>query len=303
VASRQGRLIEHIINKVNQSTVFSKMLAKLIQPLKIFNTIKIVLPKRKTYICGSNQIISTMKKILYPILSAFLGMSTLTLNAQESGVRFELLSEPGVAQNGNTITESSTASNVVVNMKLINVSGAAMDLKWERVVLNMSNPSYTDQLCDNFYCYPTSDAGAFWLLGNTVNLAADAVTDFKPELVTGSHGGGSARMMYYVRNAANERIDSVEVIFTSTASIKNEADLSSSKVYPNPSNGQISIKDAPVNADLEITDMVGKVIFRTKLTGTNQSFDLSSNPDGVYFYTIKSADGSKSITKRLVLRK
>lgn len=244
-----------------------------------------------------------MKKIFYPLFSAILSLSAIPLHAQNSGVRFELISEPGVAQNGTTITQSATTANVIVNMKLINVSGSDMNLKWERVVLNMSNPNFTDQLCDNFYCYPTSDAGTFWLLDNTVTLAADAVTDFKPELVTGSQGGGSARMMYYVRNAANERIDSVEVIFSSTASLKNEADLSNAKVYPNPSNGQISIKDAPVNSDLEITDMIGKVIYRTKLTGTNQSFDLSSNPDGVYFYTIKSADGSKSITKRLVLRK
>jgi len=247
--------------------------------------------------------IMTMKKIFYPLLSAIIGLSAFAPHAQESGVRFELLSEPGVAQNGNTITESSTSSNVVVNMKLMNVSGEVMQLKWERVVLNMSNPSFTDQLCDNDYCYPTSDAGAFWLLGNTVTMAADAVTDFKPELVTGNHGGGSARMMYYVRNAANERIDSVEVVFTSTASLKNEADLSSAKVYPNPSSGQISIKDAPVGSEIEITDMIGKVILKTKLTGANQSIDLSSNPDGVYFYTIKSGDGAKSITKRLVLRK
>lgn len=244
-----------------------------------------------------------MKKILYSLITVSYALFAAVTHAQDSGVRFELLSEPGVAQNGSTLNISNTGTNVVVNMKLTNVSGESMQLKWERVILNISNANYTDQLCDNWYCYPTSDAGNYWLLGNTVNLAAGATTDFKPELVTGSHGGGNARMMYYVRNAQNERIDSVEVVFTSTASLKNEIDLSNTKVYPNPSNGQITIKDAPVGSELEITDMVGKVIFKSKLVGANQSFDLSSNPDGVYFYTIKSSEGNKSITKKLVLRR
>lgn len=243
-----------------------------------------------------------MKKFLYSILFLSTVAANL-LNAQSSGVRFELISEPGVAQNGNTITVSSTSSNVVVNMFLKNVSGSDLQLKWERVVLQKSNENFTDQLCDNWYCYPTSDAGAFWLLENTVSLAADAITDFKPELLTGQHGGGSARIMYYVRNAQNERIDSVEVVFTSTASLKNESDISGAKVYPNPSSGQIYIKDAPVGSEIEITDMVGKVVLKVRLSGANQSIDLSANPDGVYFYTIKSSDGSKSITKRLILRR
>jgi hypothetical protein len=243
-----------------------------------------------------------MKKIinLMPFLCVYI--STF-LGAQSSGVRFELVSEPGIAQNGNTIYTSSTSANVAVNMFLKNISGSNLQLKWERVVLQKSNENFSDQLCDNWYCYPTSDYGAYWLLDNTVNLAAGATTDFKPELLTGQHGGGSARIKYYVRNAQNERIDSVEVVFTSTASVKNELDISIAKIYPNPSSGQIFVKDAPVGSELEISDIVGKVVLKTRVSGVNQSIDLSANPDGVYFYTIKSADGSKSITKRLILRR
>jgi hypothetical protein len=45
------------------------------------------------------------------------------------------------------------------------------------------------------------------------------------------------------------------------------------------------------------------VVFKAKLNGTTQNFDLSKNPDGIYFYTIRAADGQSVITKRIVLRK
>lgn len=242
-----------------------------------------------------------MKTIYITLISIILGFSMSGLIAQDSGVRLELLSEPGVAQNGTTITASSTSSNVVVNMILRNVSGAAIDLRWERVIIDKSNELFSDQFCDNWYCYPTGDAGDFWLLENTVTLEADAITDFKPELLTGSNGGGSARIMYYVRNDQNQRIDSVEVVFTSTASLSPEGDISAAHVFPNPSNGEILIKDAPLGSEIEVIDMLGKVVMRKKLTSPHQFIDLSANPDGFYFYTIKSSDGLKSVSKKLVI--
>ena len=242
-----------------------------------------------------------MKTIYITLITFILGLSMSVLIAQDSGVRLELLSEPGVAQNGTTIIASSTSPNVVVNMILRNVSGAAKELRWERVIIDKSNELFSDQFCDNWYCYPTGDAGNFWLLENTVTLEADAITDFKPELLTGTHGGGSARIMYYVRNAQNQRIDSVEVVFTSTASITPIADISNVRVFPNPSNGEVMIKDAPIGSELEVIDMLGKVVMRKKLTSPHQFIDLSVNPDGFYFYTIKSPDGQQSVSKKLVI--
>lgn len=229
--------------------------------------------------------------------------TTLIVFAQTSGVRFELVSEPGVEKNGETITLSNTSEGVELYMNLLNVSGEDIDLKWERVRVSMSNSAITDQLCDNWQCYDPSNAGDYWMLDGTVNVEADGQTVFQPKMITPNGTGGGATFMYYVRNAANERIDSITVVFTSTASIKNEIGVSNSKVYPNPSYGQITVKDAPAGSDIEITDMVGKVVFRSKLNGTTQSFDLSKNPEGVYFYTIRSADGQSTVTKRLVIRK
>lgn len=228
---------------------------------------------------------------------------TFSIFAQESGLRIELASEPGVAKNGEIIYASGTQSNIVVNMYIKNISGADMDVKWERIILSSSNENANDQLCDDEQCYPTGILGPNWLLNLPVTIAADGQSDFKPELILPSGQSGTAEFMYYIRNTNDVRIDSVKIIFTSTASILNEPTVSGAKVYPNPSTGLIYVKNAPLNSTIEVTDMLGKVILKKSLNTTIQSFNLSSQPDGVYFYTIKSADGVSTSTKRLVLRK
>jgi hypothetical protein len=244
-----------------------------------------------------------MKRTSTLVTSFVAVFASIAVLAQTSGVRFELVSEPGVAKNGQTVTISNTTDNVELYMNLVNISGSAMDLKWERVRVSMSNSGITDQLCDDWQCYFPSNAGDFWILGSPVTIAAGGQSVFQPKITIPDGGSGNATFTYYVRNAQNERIDSLTVVFTATASIKNEIGVSNSKVYPNPSNGQITVKDAPIGAEIEVTDMVGNLVFKSKLNSAMQSFDLSKNPDGVYFYTIRSADGQSVITKRLVIRK
>jgi hypothetical protein len=245
-----------------------------------------------------------MKQTYFNFLlaTALLTLSTL-LSAQSSGLRFEMASEPGIAKNGQTITLSLTSEGVELFMNLVNISDDDMDVQWERVRISRSNTSITDQLCDNLLCHDLANAGDFWLMPGVFNLPAGGQTLFQPKMITPTGTGGNATMTYYVRNMDNDRIDSITVVFTSTASIKNESGVTNSKVYPNPSTGVITVKDVPAGAEIEVTDMVGKLVFKSKLSGATQHFDLSKNPDGVYFYTIRAADGQSVITKRLVLRK
>jgi len=231
---------------------------------------------------------------------------TFSTFAQNSGLRIELATEPGVAKNGETIYASSSQSNIVVNMYVKNISEADMQVKWERVILSSSNENANDQLCDDEQCYPTGMLGPNWILNLPVTIVANGQSDFKPELILPAGQSGTAEFMYYMNienNGVNERIDSVKVVFTSTASTFNEPTVSGAKVYPNPSTGQINVKNAPAGSTIEITDMLGKVVLKKALSTSVQSFNLSNQPDGVYFYTIKSADGVSSSTKRIVLRR
>ncbi len=244
-----------------------------------------------------------MKKLYYLSLSMLsLGYATLSV-AQSSGVRFEAVNEPGVEKNGQTIYANGTAEQVGLYLIMKNVSGQTQEYKWERVRESLSNPNASDELCDNWQCYTPSIAGDDWVLGNFISLNANQQTAFEPKLTFPEGSGGNATFHYYVLNSNDQRIDSLTIVFSSTLSVPNNmSSVHDVKVFPNPSSGLITVKDAPVGSTVEITDMVGKMVYRTKINGANQTLDLSANPDGVYFYTVKPADGGKSITKKLVLR-
>jgi hypothetical protein len=245
-----------------------------------------------------------MKKYTNFLASLFATFTLTAALAQASGIRFELVNTPGVEQNGVTLYAADGTESPGLYLTARNVSGTSQEYKWERVRMSLSNPAAEDQLCDNWQCYTLHFLGDNWILGNPISLANDASTIFEPKIMFPEGTTGTATYRYYVRDSNDERIDSITVVFTSTLSIEEDKiSVSDSKVYPNPSTGIITVKDAPAGSDIEITDMVGKVVFKAKLNGTTQNFDLSKNPDGIYFYTIRAADGQSVITKRIVLRK
>jgi hypothetical protein len=93
-----------------------------------------------------------------------------------------------------------------------------------------------------------------------------------------------------------------------TAVNVDEIDVESQfEVYPNPSNGQFLI-DLELaersDAELIIYDLSGREIQRKQLSEIREasvSFDLSSEPNGVYYCTLSSND--TRITKKIVLNK
>jgi hypothetical protein len=80
----------------------------------------------------------------------------------------------------------------------------------------------------------------------------------------------------------------------------NPADLFS--IYPNPSNGSITITHG-ISQDAQpaviVSDVVGKSVLTAALNSNTQKIDISALPQGIYFATIISKDG-KSKTMKIV---
>ncbi len=72
-------------------------------------------------------------------------------------------------------------------------------------------------------------------------------------------------------------------------------------IHPNPSEGIISIDGAEPDNDIIITDVLGQIIFQTKITDSRNSIDLTDQLNGVYFVKILSANGL--ITKKIIINK
>jgi len=59
-------------------------------------------------------------------------------------------------------------------------------------------------------------------------------------------------------------------------------------IYPNPNNGNFTISNHLnlSNNELQIIDVLGRVVYKTTLSGDNNSIDVSYLSDGVYFYQL-----------------
>jgi hypothetical protein len=86
-----------------------------------------------------------------------------------------------------------------------------------------------------------------------------------------------------------------------------ENSMADFRIYPNPGNGNFTIisPKGTENANLEanICDMSGRIILTRNLQGQAEyHFDLSSEPEGIYFIRINSNDGilSENYVTKLV---
>lgn len=72
-------------------------------------------------------------------------------------------------------------------------------------------------------------------------------------------------------------------------------------MYPNPANQQISLNNVPINADVAIHDLSGRLLFTTQTNATSHTVDVSSLPNGAYLLRIRHQN-SVSAKKFVVSR-
>lgn len=74
-------------------------------------------------------------------------------------------------------------------------------------------------------------------------------------------------------------------------------------IYPNPSNGKFTVEQANENSEmsLEVYNAVGEKIFQSEIHDRKSEVDLSDQPNGIYFVTIKTAQ--ETFTQKIVIQK
>ncbi|HRD39000.1 MAG TPA: T9SS type A sorting domain-containing protein, partial [Bacteroidia bacterium] len=80
--------------------------------------------------------------------------------------------------------------------------------------------------------------------------------------------------------------------------INNIAANNSFNVFPNPNNGKFMI-ELPADAQVEITNTLGEVVFSQLMKKGNQNINLASSSKGIYF--IKVGINGKSTTNKIIV--
>ena len=121
----------------------------------------------------------------------------------------------------------------------------------------------------------------------SVTLDGAAFTAFDP----------ITRTLNLAANQGGKFCVTYETIHTSPTAVQT-ATNTKIKVYPNPTNGPISIEGLENATNVSVVDLTGKVLLEQQVSGkTTSNLDIQALNQGVYFVVINQSSGVKVIRK------
>jgi len=70
-------------------------------------------------------------------------------------------------------------------------------------------------------------------------------------------------------------------------------------IYPNPSNGMFMLNSKITNGEISICNILGEIVFSSKINSAETTIDLSDAAVGVYFVSVKTEKGS--FTEKIII--
>jgi hypothetical protein len=201
--------------------------------------------------------------------------------------------------NGEEVTISGGQSTIYTSFYVVNESSESTFI-WRRDILSISSPGFEDQLCDDQICYTTS--GISWICPGPLTIAANDSSLFQPKLLTNGNAG-TAHIRYYVLDQNENKLDSIDVVFSSSASLSS-SDVSEVNMFPNPAENSLTLENlSSSDKAIVIFDALGKEVLSKGIKSSSQSLSLSALRSGIYFVKIETSNGQLSEPKKLIVRK
>jgi hypothetical protein len=237
-----------------------------------------------------------MKRIL---LLTFSVLFTSVLVAQSVRISWE--EDYSMPYNGEEVTVTGDNATMYTNFHVVN-EGMEATFIWRRDLLSVTSQGFDDQLCDDQICYNTS--GNPWICPGPLTIAQNDSSLFQPKLLNNGFAG-TAHIRYFVLDENENKLDSVDVIFTSTVSLASESNALEVKVFPNPAQNYLMIsgEDLTKGSKALIVDALGKNVKTFQLNSKNNKLDISALKSGVYFVNVLNSQGVRSKQMKLIVQK
>ncbi len=175
---------------------------------------------------------------------------------------------------------------------------------------------YDNTSVDKLEVMISTDCGASWTsiynkAGTTFTTAPNVTTAFTPsasqwkkESVPLSTYAGQPEIMLSFNSTSdfgnNFYIDNINL--SNPLSIKENSGSVNIEVFPNPSNGEITIKAGERIKEIQVVNVIGSQILNLKPQNENTlALDLSAQAEGAYFIKIKTDSGFS--TKKIIIQK
>ena len=204
--------------------------------------------------------------------------------------------------NGVHSVTVNTGGELVVDLEVKNNSGSTKSWDITRYRLN-DVTGWEDFMCWG-QCFtaggmstnPWTNPATY-----TQTLEDKSVGLLNAHIVPDNANPGTVTYRYYVTTTAGEYVDSVDIEVNYVLGLNDLSNDLSLVVAPNPATDQITVKaNGTANATLQIVDVLGNIVL-TEEMGSVKTVNVSDFRSGVYFVTV-SSEGSKSITKKIIIR-
>jgi Secretion system C-terminal sorting domain len=229
-----------------------------------------------------------MKQIFLTL--AFFSLLVFQGNTQNLKVKFDTMSgEFNLSQN-----TSMDLSNYIINK-----GNSAITLRWTRNIVQVT-PGWTTNFCDLNLCYlPSASSKVFELLPADTGLlkpvflanGIEGCIIYRIDLTSETPNVTYQKsLLFYGRSSNGCQV-------TGAADIEEIKDFA---LFPNPANETLNVIFADVNfkGNLEILDLLGKVVLQQKATDSNTQMDVSKLPIGTYSLRAMDEKGSNKVVKK-----
>jgi hypothetical protein len=197
----------------------------------------------------------------------------------------------------NSVTFTAPFNNITIqDIYMINTGSSTLSITWETISVNLPT-GWDYSMCDLGTCYPGIPAGP-----NTMNTATVGTADpflglnIYPYNISGT---GTVTVRVYKTGSASMADTLNWIIKTNAVGVEEISAASPVKIYPNPASDKLNIQLPNAgNAEVNITDASGRIIFSPRVSAGNNSIDISALAQGFYVININTPE--KKFTKRIV---
>jgi Secretion system C-terminal sorting domain len=239
------------------------------------------------------------------ILSFGLILTLIGAKAQVS-IENHTPNDPVSNVSGGVITKLGSGAEVIIDLHVLAPSGSYW-LTREKII-PATAAGWSEYTC--WGDLTGLSGGCFSPSGQTWNSPADAPAT----LTNGGYGvanihvrpngtAGSCHYRYFIIDTVSkQKVDSVDIVLTNPASIKETKTGLSIAVYPNPASEYLNIVTGTTSEMMvKIVDVLGKVVYVDRIVG-NKKVDLEDFKNGVYIVSL-SGGGEATQTRRIVVKK
>lgn len=210
---------------------------------------------------------------------------------------FSLIAQFSFAQLMFSETEFNETLPLDTEVELIfnvtNSSTEAMTIKWERTE-NFPNDDWYSFMCDKQQCFIPS------VSDNQFNVDPNEVLEFKVTISASTNELGSVSFSIY---DVNDPSNSGNVVFNVNDTSNNDyINVENVKVYPNPASDYIKLSNADGIATMEVFNIIGKKVKNFTDVQTDQAYNVSDLPKGMYMVRLLDDEGEALGTKRISIR-